>query len=264
MEVYMLQVFKDYVPNSRRQLFFSSLSSFAGILVAIPLSLMVFSATQPASAKPQAQTSDQDNYALYEKAFAQGYVAHGSQLMNSSTQDDSWQPAHDSCTEPSSSEGSVIEQQATATTQTPNTHMSAAEWKQTVNNSYNTYATNTANYTKNIDSNNIINSQNTSSNTVTVNDSKGVVVSANSTINGNTTSETTVKNDDSNNDTTINDSHDTAITHTTNTTTTLTDNSTTVKDSYNGPVTTTTTNTIVKENDNHQGPNPHDHEEHKA
>jgi len=270
MEVYMLQVSTDHVLSSRRQLFLNGVSSFVGLLAAIPLSLAIFSFTQPASAKPTAQTSDKDSYALYEKAFSQGYAAnnsHGNEVAQNNPK-----PSTDEkdCDKKGSSHGGSTHQQSGGY-KAP-TKMSSAEWKATVTNAYNTYSTNNVSYVKNVDSYNTTNSNNTSTSSVAVNGSKGVIVSSTSTINGDSSTKIDVKNEDSNNDITtnvktdvkiegsFNDSHDKTKTETTNntTTTTNTDNSTTIKDSFNDTKTTT------EGGDDHQGPKPHDQEPHKA
>jgi len=271
MEVYMLQVSTDHVLSSRRQMFFSGVSSFIGLLAAIPLSLAIFSFSQPASAKPVAQTSDKDNYALYEKAFSQGYAAnnnnnsHGGEVAQHNPK-----PSTDEkdCDKKGSSGGGSSNHQSGYKAPSK---MSSAEWKATVTNAYNTYTTKNVSYVKNVDSYNTTNSNNTSTSSVAVSGSKGVVVSSTSTINGDSSTKIDVKNEDSNNDTktdiktdvkiedSFNDSHDKTKTETTNntTTTTNTDNSTTIKDSFNETKTT-------EGGDNHQGPKPHDQEPHKA
>jgi len=267
MEVYMLQVSTDNVSSSRRQLFLNGVSSFVGLLAAIPLSLAVFSFVQPASAKPVAQTSDKDSYALYEKAFAQGYAANNSHNGDVAQNNPKPSTGDKDCDKKGSSGGGSSHHDSGYKAPAK---MSAAEWKATVTNAYNTYTTKNVSYVKTVDSYNTTNSNNTSTSSVAVNGSKGVVVSSTSTINGDSSTKIDVKNEDSNNDTTTNVKTDVKIddsfnheTTTNNTTTTTnTDNSTTIKDSFNDPKTIINTN--IEQGDDHQGPKPHDQEPHKA
>jgi len=266
----MLQVSSAHAGNSRRQFLFNGISSFVGILAAVPISLAFFSLSQPAFAQTQQHTSDKDNYALYAQAYSQGFEAYADKQAPAQTT----QPKHvsyeDSCHEDydnGGGEGSWSGQQTTMNAHASSKYMSASEWKTAVTNSYNTYATNTVNNTKNVNSNNVTNSNNSSTSTVAVTDSKGVVISSNSTVNGEVKSDTHVTFDDSNNETTNHDSYNTdsnntvtqtsnSHNQTTNTTTNTSTNTSTIEDSFNNPVTTTINTTI--EADDHSGPKPHD------
>ena len=274
MEVYMLQVSTTNAGTSRRQFLFNGISSFVGILAAVPVSLAFFSLSQPAFAQSQHQTSDKDNYALYAQAYSQGFAAHADEVAPTPAAQPKNVSYDNTCHEDSyggSGEGSSSGQYTTMNAQASSKYMSAAEWKTAVTNSYNNYATNTVNNTKNVNSNNVTNSNNSSTSSVAVHDSKGVVVSSNTTVNGDIKSDTHVTYDDSNNETTTNDSYNTdsnnTVTQTSNshnqtttTTTNTTTNTSTIDDSFNNPVTTTINTTV--EADDHHGPKPHDDEHH--
>ena len=203
---------------SRRQLLFNSISSFVGILAAVPLSLAFFSLMQPAQAQPQNQTStNKDNYALYAEAYSKGYLASAdaAQSTRTVTTTNTSSCADTSSTDDSTSEAAPAP--TTVSTKASNKHLSESEWAATITNSYNTYATTTVNNTDNSNSNNTVNSNNTSTNNVSVKDSNGVVVNTGNVINGNNNAETKVLTNISKNDTTIKDSfnkdsHDTTKT----------------------------------------------------
>ena len=209
MEVYMVQISTNSVIISRRQLLFNGISSFVGILAAVPLSLAFFSLMQPAQAQPQNQTSDKSNYALYAEAYSKGYLASA----------DATRPVQavattntDSCADTSTTNDSTSESNTTASTvsaKASSKHMSESEWTATITNSYNSYATTTVNNTDNSNSNNTTNSNNTSTNNVSVKDSNGTVVNASTVIGGDNKTETKVLTHNSNNETTIKDSFNT-------------------------------------------------------
>ena len=270
----MLQVSSANAGSSRRQFLFNGISSFVGILAAIPVSLAFFSLSQPAFAQTQQHASDKDNYALYAQAYSQGFSARGDEIAPAPAAQQKHMSNDDTCYEDydkENSHGPSASHQTTMNAQASSKYMSASEWKAAVTNSYNSYATNTVNNTKNVNSNNVTNSNNSSTSSVAVHDSKGVVVSSNTTVNGDVKSDTHVTYDDSNNETTTNDSYNTdsnnTVTQTSNshnqtttTTTNTTTNTSTIDDSFNNPVTTTINTTV--EADDHHGPKPHDDEHH--
>lgn len=223
-------------PSAHKTTILSAISSFVGMMAAIPVALAIFSGGQPANAM-QTQSTQDDSYAKYAKAYTDGYMASTASVT---------QPV--SCEEPQQSETSEsAAPKATATSYTakkmPAMHhkmMSHKEWTKIVKNSYNKYVTNTYNktkvYTKNINSNNTIGSNNTSNSSVVVKDSNGAVVSNNVATDGKNYSNTDVDNVASNNTVTVNDSfnqdsHDKTVTVQDSGNTTK--NTTIVNDSFN-------------------------------
>jgi len=209
MEVYMVQISTNNVIISRRQLLFNGISSFVGILAAVPLSLAFFSLMQPAQAQSQNQTSDKSNYALYAEAYSKGYLASADATQTAQTVATT---NTSSCANTSSSNDSTGDTNTTSAailTKASSKHMSETEWSAAITNSYNTYATTTVNNTDNSNSNNTTNSNNTSTNNVSVKDSNGTVVNASTVIGGDNKTETKVLTHNSNNETTIKDSFNT-------------------------------------------------------
>jgi len=192
---------------SRQQLLFNGISSFVGILAAVPLSLAFFSLMQPAQAQAQNQTSsNKDNYALYAEAYSKGYLASADAAQSTRTVTTT---NTSSCADTSSTNDSTSEANSTppaVSTKASSKHLSESEWAATITNSYNTYATTTVNNTDNSNSNNTVNSNNTPTNNVSVKDSNGTVVNAANVVGGDNKTKTKVLTNNSNNDTTINDS----------------------------------------------------------
>jgi hypothetical protein len=226
--------------SAKKTTIFSAIASFAGMMAAVPVSLAIFSAAQPAHAM-QMPTAKDASYAQYAQAYTQGYLASTDGQTTGG------------CSEPQSTQATDNTAPAEVTAATAKPHvmlvkankntaqLSKEEWTKNVTNSYNNFVTTNNTKTEVItkNSNNTIGSNNTSSSSVTVKDSNGAVVSNNTSAVGNNHSDTDVHNFASNNTTTntaiINDSFN-KDSH---------DKTVIVKDSGNTTNTTTTNNTAI-------------------
>lgn len=260
------------------------LSSFAGMILAVPLAFAIGNPANTAEAQNAGSSavSSQEDLAKFAYAFNQGYEAKAASMVTGAG----------TCTEASVStpgEGSASAVSAVShhgsgavATSASTMHSGKGSWKhpakhhspsehkkwESIVNSYNTYKstvhnTNTTNVT-NTNSNNTIGSHNTTSTEVKVDDSKGVIigVSNESTATQNAANESF--NHDSYNNTTNNTTNTTTISDSFNKETNTAINSgntmnkvtneTKVIDSYNteNNTTTNTTNTTINEsfNDN--------------
>lgn len=210
--------------SSRRNNIQTAIASFIGMALAIPVALLIFSMTQPASALKN--ESNNDNYALYAQAFTQGFAANAANATTNSSADVVSCEAPKDETEHQGTGGMGV---AMAPTHAPK----HAELTKHINNSYNEYTTNITNK----DSNNTVQS------VVTVSHSNGAVVSTGTSTSGGVKNDVEVDNEDSNNTVNVN-SHNTtnketnidiedSFNHEVKTTI---DNSKTIKDSFNKEV----------------------------
>lgn len=224
--------------SAKKTTLISAIASFAGMMAAVPVSLAIFSAAQPAHAMQMPNATDA-SYAQYAQAYTQGYLASTEgQSTGGCSEPQSTQPTDASATAEVTS--ATAKPQVMLTKADKPMPLSKKEWTQNVTNSYNNYVTKTEVSTKNINSNNTIASNNTTSSSVAVT-GNGAVVSNNTATNGSNFSHTGVSNIASNNTAVVNDSfnsdsHDKKVIvkdsgNTTNTTTT--NNTTVVNDSFN-------------------------------
>lgn len=228
--------------SAKRTTIFSAIASFVGMMAAVPVSLAIFSAAQPAHAM-QAPNATDAGYSQYMQAYNQGYLASTqSQGQPGGCTDSQPMPESDqSMPQATSSDGQSQVMLVKAKVPAP---MSKKEWTQNVTNSYNQYMSTTNTkvdvHTKNINSNNTntIGSNNTTSSSVAVT-GNGAVVSNNTATNGSNFSHTDVDNVASNNTAIVNDSfnsdsHDKKIVvKDSGNTTTTTNNTAIVNDSFN-------------------------------
>lgn len=207
--------------------FQSAAMSFIGMMLAIPVSLALFSSIQQPALAQQAPAAQDDGYAQYAQAYAAGYAANNGA------------PISDGCSEPDISE-TPAPVEATATNVSYHKHvkpMGHHKWAKSVHNSYKKYVSNhyvsNVRKIKNIDSNNTVNSS------VIVSSSNGAVVSTNTSTSGDNENKTKVNNYKSNNTVASNnvsvDSHDVTIKDSFKHETT-TNNKTVIKDSFNKKV----------------------------
>ena len=148
--------------------------------LAIPVALLIFSMTQPASALKN--ESNNDNYALYAQAFTQGFAANAANATTNSSADVASCEAPKDETEHSDTGGMGV---AMAPVHHAPKH---ADLVKHINNSYNEYTTNISNK----DSNNTVQS------VVTVSHSNGAVVSTGTSTSGGVKNDVEVDNEDSN------------------------------------------------------------------
>lgn len=209
-------------PSSNFQ---SMAMSFVGMMLAVPISLALFSSLQQPALAQQAPTQD-DSYARYAEAYAAGYAASGQGAAYS-----------EGCNDVSGEVAAPAQVTATAASYHKTKHvkpMPKHQWAKNVHNSYKKYVSNK--YVTNVKN---INSNNTVKSSVVVSNSNGAVVSSNTSTSGDNENKTMVNNYKSNNTVASNnvsvDSHDVTIKdsfkhETTNNNTTI------IKDSFNKEV----------------------------
>ena len=223
--------------SAKKTMIFSAIASFAGMMAAVPVSLAIFSAAQPAHAM-QAPAATDAGYTQYAQAYTQGYLAStGGQSVGTCSEPQSTQATDESASAEVTS--ATVKPQVALAKAAP---VSKEDWTKNVTNSYNNYVmasnTNIDVHTKNINSNNTVASNNTTSSSVAVT-GNGAVVSSNTATNGSNFSKTEVDNVASNNTAVVNDSfnsdsHDKkVIVKDSGNTTTTTNNTTVVDDSFN-------------------------------
>lgn len=265
-----------YLGRQRRiQLFWNLGALLIGVMITLLTGSFLLS-QQPANALSSGNTDSSNSYKLYADAYTQGYLAHNIvtyQNGNSPSTTTASCPSSESTQAPVTTSENT---QDSSTTHSQLPMMSQAEWTKAINNSYNSYSTNTASYVNNVDSNNTTNqmktvtntktvnsidSNNASSSTVNVTNSTGAVVSSDSTANGQSLSNTKVTNEGSynpvttNDTTTVNavDSFNTNSNNPTTTTTTSASNTTNtnnVTDTTNVANTTNTDNSVNNSDNN--------------
>lgn len=216
--------------SSQKSAIYSAIASFAGMLAAIPVSLALFSAAQPAQAMQQPAANNDATYAQYMKAYSDGFAASASggncgEQVQATAAKESAPEAH---------MATLASHHKTSKSKHHYQPMSPKEWKQTVNNSYNhsTTTNKTYKYTKNINSNNTVNSNNKASSTVNV-IGDGAAVNSSANAGGVSSTNQVVSNVASNNDVEVKDSFNTDSHDTTKTVTKTTTNTTTNTNSNN-------------------------------
>lgn len=238
--------------SAKFNIVFAVAASFISMMVAIPVSVAIVSATVHAAPAQETVANMADaNYKQYLQGYTQGYLA-------SVKQDNSSNIEVANCASPSTSNDAQTTSSAAPMAQTasysakPNFKpLSQKSWSQSVNNSYNTYSSSTnttnnvtTNVTKN--SNNVVGSNNTSSSSVAVVGSAGAVVTTGTTATGSNLIGTDVHNLGSNNTTTNTTNTAVSVDHSFNGSfNTDSNNKTTTVDSGNTVNNTTTNNTAV-------------------
>jgi len=187
MEVLIMTLNQYMEIQKRSHLVTNGIMAFLGTTFATLIALTLFLNQQPANAI-SGDTAKEDNYALYAAAYTKGYTASALAASGAGSSSTAAVGCHESDSETTD--------EAKGATSSP---MSKQAWSATVQNSYNSYASNSVSYVKNVDSNNTTTTNNSSASTVNVTNSDGAAVSTNNATNGQINSNTQVKNEDSNN-----------------------------------------------------------------
>lgn len=243
--------------STRRNNIQTAIASFVGMALALPVALLIFSATQPASALQSNvanNTSDEKTYALYAQAFTQGFLANSTKVSNTEAADVT------SCEAPK--DDAQYEDNSQPGMGAISVHDGMAkhheELVKHISNSYLEYkTTNITNH----------DSSNTVKSVVNVSHSNGAVVTTGTSTSGDVSNDVEVHNEKSNNTANVN-SHNTTNSHnqtSTNTNvviddsfnkevTTNIDNSKTIKDSFNKEL---NVDVKIKDTGNTTLPKPH-------